>query len=171
VRQIAHALFWFRRDLRLTDNAGLYHALERSQRVSCFFVLDREILDALSNKKDRRVEFIRESLAGIECILRRHGSTLTVLHGRPVEEVPALAARLKASAVFANHDYEPDALRRDRAVAVALTQIGVEFITRKDQVIFERDEVLTQSGEPFLVFTPYKNAWLKRLTHGDLQAP
>jgi deoxyribodipyrimidine photo-lyase len=87
VRQFAHALFWFRRDLRLTDNTGLYHALERSQRVSCIFVFDREILDAPSSKKDRRVEFIRESLAEMDCMLRRHGSTLTVLRGLPAKEI------------------------------------------------------------------------------------
>jgi deoxyribodipyrimidine photo-lyase len=110
MRQFAHALFWFRRDLRLTDNTGLYHALDRAQRVSCIFVFDREILDALPSKQDRRVEFIRESLAGIDGMLRRHGSTLTVLHGRPVEEVPELAARLKGEragyAVFTQLQYK-----------------------------------------------------------------
>lgn len=167
--QYAHALFWFRRDLRLTDNSGLYQALQRSQRVSCVFVFEREILDALPSQEDRRVEFIRESLVELQRILRRHGSALTVLHGHPVEEIPALAARVKASAVFANHDYEPGAVRRDRAIGAALTKAGIDFITCKDQVIFERHEVLTQSGQPFSVFTPYKNAWLKCLTPEDLQ--
>ncbi|MBM3342009.1 MAG: deoxyribodipyrimidine photo-lyase [Betaproteobacteria bacterium] len=169
MHEYTHALFWFRRDLRLTDNAGLYHALKQSQRVSCVFVFDREILDALPDKANRRVEFIRESLVEIERMLRRHGSALTVLQGRPVVEIPALATRLKATAVFANHDYGPDAARRDQAVSAELTQIGVTFSTFKDQVVFERDEVLTQNGAPFSVFTPYKNAWLKRLTAGDLQ--
>jgi deoxyribodipyrimidine photo-lyase len=150
-------------------NSGLYCALQQSLRVCCVFVLDREILDSLPDKNNRRVEFIRESLAEIQRILRKHGSALTVLQGRPVEEIPALAMRMKASAVFVNHDYEPEAVRRDRAVAAALSKAGMDFITRKDQVIFERDEVLTQGGEPFSVFTPYKNAWLKRVTPEALQ--
>ncbi len=169
MREFAHTLFWFRRDLRLADNAGLYHALERSQRVSCIFIFDRAILDALPDKRHRRVEFIRESIAEIERLLRRHGASLTVLHGRPAEDIPAFAKRQKADAVFANRDYEPDAVRRDRAVGAALAGLGIEFATFKDQVIFEQDEVLTQNGKPFSVFTPYKNAWLRRLSVENLQ--
>ena len=163
------ALMWLRRDLRVKDNHALYRALTQARRVVCVFVFDTDILGALEDKAHRRVEFIRESLIEMQRLLRRHGSALTLLHGRPLEEIPALAARVKAGAVFANHDYEPGAVRRDQAVAAALAKAGIDFITCKDQVIFEKDEVLTQSGEPFSVFTPYKNAWLKRVTPEALQ--
>lgn len=96
---------WLRRDLRAKDNHALYRALTHARHVVCVFVFDTDILNALEDKAHRRVEFIRESLAEIQRILRKHGSALTVLQGRPVEEIPALAMRMKASAVFVNHDY------------------------------------------------------------------
>ena len=95
---------------------------------------------------------------------------MLVAHGRAREEIPALAARLKAYAVFANHDYEPAAVERDEAVSDELERVRTAFVTCKDQVIFEKDEVLTQDGRPFSVFTPYKNAWLKRLDGFFMQA-
>ena len=164
------ALLWMRRDLRIQDNHALYRALVQAQRVFCVFVFDTEILDSLSDKADRRVEFIWESVAELHEMLRQHGSALRVLHGRASDEIPALAAKLNVAAVFANHDYEPAALNRDRTVRAALNQRGIAFVTCKDQVIFEHNEVLTQDARPFSVFTAYKNAWLKRLTHGDLLA-
>jgi deoxyribodipyrimidine photo-lyase len=162
-KSLACALVWLRRDLRIADNAALYAALKTSKKVWCAFVFDTEILDRLASRRDRRVEFIRESVAELNDALAAHGSALIVLHGRAQAEIPRLAASLKAAAVFANHDYEPQAVLRDRAVARALAELGIEFRTRKDQVIFEKDEVVSLSGKPFSVFTPYKNAWLKRL--------
>ena len=161
---------WMRRDLRVKDNHALWHALTHARLVHCAFVFDTEILDALEDKADRRVEFVRESLVEVHRALSKHGSGLTVLHGRACETIPALAVRLKAAAVFANRDYEPGAVSRDNAVAAALAQSGIEFVTCKDQVIFEKDEVLTQDGRPFSVFTAYKNAWLRRLSFEDLRA-
>ena len=163
-------LMWMRRDLRIRDNHALYRALTHSRRVFCVFVFDTDILNALEDKADRRVEFIWESIAELHHNLMQHGSGLTVLHGRARNEIPALAARLKATTVFANHDFEPTASSRDHAVRIALGACGIELVTCKDQVIFEKDEVLTLEGRPFSVFTSYKNAWLKRLTHGDLVA-
>jgi len=157
------SVVWFRRDLRCFDHAALHAALTQSRRVHCAFVFDREILDGLPGRDDRRVEFIWHSVRELQQELARRGGGLTVLHGRAREEIPALAARLKAAAVFANHDYEPAAIDRDQAVKAALAHDATAFITCKDQVIFEKDEVLTQDGRPFSVFTPYKNAWLKRL--------
>jgi deoxyribodipyrimidine photo-lyase len=162
------ALVWFRRDLRLHDHAALSRALAVSRRVYCVFVFDREILDGLE-RVDRRVEFIWHSVRELDAALRRHGGALLVLLGRARDEIPALAARLKAGAVFTNEDYEPAAVARDSAVRAALADGGIDFVACKDQVIFEKNEVLTQDGRPFSVFTPYKNAWLKRLTDGDLQ--
>jgi deoxyribodipyrimidine photo-lyase len=102
--------------------------------------------------------------------LARHGSALTLLHGRACDEIPALAVKLSAAAVFANHDYEPAAVKRDNTVGAKLASHGIEFVTCKDQVVFEKNEVLTKDGRPFSVFTAYKNAWLRRLTPGDLLA-
>lgn len=159
--RIDAALMWFRRDLRIVDNAALYAALKAARRVYCVFVYDTEILDVLPSRADRRIEFIVQSVDELGRELAGHGGQLIVLHGEARSEIPRLAASLGVQAVYANHDYEPDALVRDSAVAQALNPR--EFLTRKDQVIFERDEILTQGGTPFSVFTPYKNAWLKKL--------
>ncbi len=155
------ALMWFRRDLRVADNAALYAALKAARRVYCVFVYDTEILDVLPSRADRRVEFIAQSVHELGRELAARGGQLIVLHGSARAEIPRLAARLGVQAVYANHDYEPGAMARDAAVARALSPC--EFLTRKDQVIFEKDEILTQGGTPFSVFTPYKNAWLKKL--------
>jgi len=154
------SLFWFRRDLRDEDNAGLHHALAASRAVYCAFVFDREILDRLPARSDRRVEFIRAGLAELAASLEARGGALVVLHGHAREEIPALAERLAVDAVFANEDYEPDARARDAAVAQALGRAGRRLHLAKDQAVFARDEVATRAGGPFSVFTPYKRAWL-----------
>ncbi len=176
------ALVWFRRDLRDFDHAALARALQAHRRVVCVFVFDRSILDPLP-REDRRVEFILESLRELDGALRRRGGGLITRHGVPEVEIPALAKALGVAAVYANRDYEPAARRRDEAVARALAAEGIRFEAGKDQVIFDRDEVLTQAGTPFSVFTPYCNAWLRRLEQacpvahpvapgpGQLQAP
>jgi deoxyribodipyrimidine photo-lyase len=157
------ALFWFRRDLRDDDNAGLYHALKNARQVHCVFAFDTEILERLPGRSDRRVHFIRESLVELREALVRKGGGLHVLHGRARDEIPALAARLGADAVFANEDYEPAAIDRDAAVSRALAAHGARMHLAKDHAILAKDEVLTQSGGAFSVFTPYKNAWLGRI--------
>ena len=159
-------LMWFRRDLRVRDNAALFYALKSCQQVHCVFVFDTEILDALP-RQDRRVEFIHESVRELDSELRKlagpEAAGLITLHGAAREAVPQLAKTLGAQVVFTNHDYEPDAMARDAVVRGALSGMGISFHTSKDHVIFERDEVLTQSSMPFSVFTPYKNAWLKKV--------
>ena len=167
--ELDSVLVWFRRDLRTDDHASLSAALRASRRVHCAFVFDTEILDRLPRRADRRVEFIWRSVAELQAELSRLGGGLVVRHGRARDEIPRLAAELGVAAVFTNHDYEPQAIARDAAVAAALTARGIAFRTFKDQVIFEKGEVLTQDGRPFAVFTPYKNAWLKRLTPADLE--
>jgi deoxyribodipyrimidine photo-lyase len=159
------ALMWFRRDLRAHDNAALFHALKRARRVHCVFVFDREILDVLP-RADRRVEFIRESLVDLDQQLRAFSAgraQLIVRHGWPLQQIPELAAQVDAQAVFTNHDDEPAALKRDAQVRAALAEAGKSFFTSKDHTIFERKEVLTLAGQPFTVFTPFKNAWLKKI--------
>ncbi|GGI53613.1 deoxyribodipyrimidine photo-lyase [Oxalicibacterium solurbis] len=156
------ALVWFRRDLRSFDHAALHHALATSRRVFCVFVFDQAIIDKLP-RADRRIEFIRDSVAELDASLRQLGGGLLVLHGDARTAIPALAEELQADAVFVNRDYEPAAIARDDDVAQKLAEDGRILHRLKDQVVFEKDEVLTQSGTPFSVFTPYRNAWMKKL--------
>jgi len=161
-------LVWFRRDLRDNDHVALAEATRRARKVYCAFVFDRQILDPLRGTADRRVEFIRESLIELDLALQRQGGGLIVRHGLATEEIPRLACELGVSAVFANRDYEPAAKQRDATVEAALREKGIAFEMFKDQSVFEHPEVLTAAGRPFSVFTPYKNAWLKRLTEEDV---
>jgi len=155
-------LMWFRRDLRVDDNAALYQALRACRQVICVFVFDRAILDPLP-RVDRRVEFVRESLVELDAELRALGGTLIVRHATAEDEIANLARALEVQAVFANRDDEPGALSRDAKVLGALANAGIAFHTYKDHAVFERDEVLTQGGQPFTVFTPYKRAWLAKV--------
>jgi deoxyribodipyrimidine photo-lyase len=173
---MSSALVWFRRDLRSFDHAALHHALQRFARVHCVFVFDSEILDALPARVDRRVEFIWRSLgeldAELDALSRREGGEgagLLVRHGRADEVIAPLAVALGVDAVHANRDYEPAARARDARVAARLREAGISFADFKDQVIFERDEVMTQAGRPFSVFTPYRNAWLRRFDSSCVQ--
>ncbi|MFN7856317.1 MAG: cryptochrome/photolyase family protein [Acidovorax sp.] len=158
-------LVWFRRDLRAQDQAALHHALSQCQQVHCVFVFDTDILDDLP-RVDRRVEFLRESLVELDATLRglspQGAGGLIVVHGRAADAVPQLVLELGAQAVFANHDDEPQALSRDAQVRTRLAAAGQAFHTFKDHMILERCEVLTQSGGAYSVFTPYKNAWLRK---------
>ena len=160
-------LIWFRRDLRLADNAALYHAAQHCKTLYCVFVFDDSILTALPHV-DRRVEFICQSVAELDEAIRhaagRPQAGLITRRGLPQEIIPALASQLGAGAVFCNDDDEPAALARDAQVARSLKADGRVLLRSKDHRIFARDEVLTQSLSPFSVFTPYKNAWLQKVT-------
>ncbi|MES2552960.1 MAG: deoxyribodipyrimidine photo-lyase [Pseudomonadota bacterium] len=169
-QQYAKSLVWFRRDLRDYDHAALYHALKASSEVYCAFVFDTEILDQLADKQDRRVEFIYESIRELKDALVSQGGDLIVCHGHGGEEIVKLAKLLKVEAVYSNRDYEPAAIERDAQVADNLAKLDIEFLQYKDQVLFEQDEVLTQQGKPYGVFTPYKNAHLKKLDDFYLKA-
>ena len=175
-RPLNRALVWFRRDLRADDHAALYHALRAAREVWCVFVFDREILDALP-RRDRRVEFIRDSIDELSRTLAALGEArgnkgvrLIVRHGHARSELPQLASQLRVQAVYANHDDEPDALARDGRVRDTLATAGIAFHTSKDHVVFERSELLTGAGKPYSVFTPYKNAWLKKVEPFFLKA-
>jgi deoxyribodipyrimidine photo-lyase len=161
--QYENSLVWFRRDLRDFDHAALYHALKNSKQVFCVFVFDTEILDKLENKQDRRVEFIWESVKELKTALQNNGGDLTVLHGKAREIIPQHALQANIHAVFTNHDYEPNAIARDAEIAAQLAKNNIAFLTFKDQVIFEKDEVLSLSNKPYSIFTHYKNAHLKKL--------
>lgn len=157
-------LMWFRRDLRIHDNAALYHALKAHARVFACFCFDTEILDKLEDRADRRVMFIHQGVGELTEAMKRTSGALIVRHGKATEEIPKLAAELGVSAVYANHDYEPDRLARDATVAAKLAAEGRTLRTFKDHVIFEKDEVLSGAGKPLKVYTPYRNAWRKKLT-------
>ncbi len=160
------SLLWFRRDLRVFDHAALHHALKASKQVYCVFVFDTDILQPLLEKgssADRRVEFIHASIIELDKELRQLGGGLIVRHGAARHEILALAAQLGVDAVFSNHDYEPQAKQRDAEVARALAADSRQWHSFKDHVIFECDEILTLANQPFSIFTPYKNAWMKRI--------
>ncbi|MBA3056506.1 MAG: DNA photolyase family protein [Gammaproteobacteria bacterium] len=165
-KQFDSGLMWFRRDLRVTDNAALCQALGACRQLHCVFVFDRDILEPLP-RFDRRVEFIRESLCELDETLRqlggKAGAGLIVRHAVASEEIVTLATALQVQVVFAAHDYEPQALVRDEKVKAALTRSGIALHTCKDHVIFEGREILTKAGTPYGVFTPYKNTWLATL--------
>ncbi|HQU71681.1 MAG TPA: deoxyribodipyrimidine photo-lyase, partial [Calditrichia bacterium] len=152
-------IFWFRRDLRLEDNTALYRALKSGHPVVPLFIFDTHILDALEDRRDQRVRFIHQTLAELDQRLRQHGSSLQIRHGKPVEVWRELINELDPAAVFTNRDYEPYARQRDEAVADLLQKNDIYFYDYKDQVIFEKDEVLTQQGTPYTVYTPYRRRW------------
>jgi deoxyribodipyrimidine photo-lyase len=157
------SIFWFRRDLRLYDNAGLYHALKSENPVLPIFIFDSEILEKLDNKKDKRVEFIHEALSNIKQELEAMGSSLLVLKGKPLEIYQRLISEYNVKAVYTNHDYEPYALKRDKDIQELLAKNNVTFHTFKDQVIFEKAEVTKDDGLPYTVFTPYMRKWKVKL--------
>jgi deoxyribodipyrimidine photo-lyase len=157
-------IIWFRRDLRLTDHAALYHALTDNHPVLPIFIFDRNILDKLDDKADRRIAFIHAALEEMQNQLREAGSSLEVYDGFPVEVYKMLLEKYSIEKVFTNHDYEPYALEREAAVEKLLGEHGASLHTCKDQVIFEKDEVMKDDGKPYTVFTPYSKKWKARLT-------
>ncbi len=155
------SLFWFRRDLRLTDNHGLLEALSNSASVLPIFIFDRSILDDCSNQADARVSFIHQQLTRLNKELQACGSSLLVLYGTPLACLQELVSIVQPKALYTNHDYEPYAISRDAEVAKWLKSTGVEFHSFKDQVMCEYDEVLKADGTPYTVFTPYSKVWRK----------
>jgi deoxyribodipyrimidine photo-lyase len=166
-------LMWFRRDLRAHDNAALYQALRSCAGVHCVFVFDQALLQPLA-RRDRRVEFIRESLVQLDEDLRALAGDdavgLIVRHAVAAEAIPRLAVELGVQAVFANHDDEPQAAARDDSVRAALARDRIALHQFKDHAIFERSELRTGTGSPYTVFTPYRKAWLAKLAPFDLEA-
>jgi deoxyribodipyrimidine photo-lyase len=155
------AVFWFRRDLRFDDNHGLMMALKSGLPVVPLFIFDENILRELP-KNDARISFISEQLLKLDKKLRNSGSSLLIRYGQPFEIWQQLISRFEIASVFVNHDYEPYSLGRDSQVARLLRENGIDFQTFKDQVIFEKNEVLKSDGSPYTIFTPYKNKWLEK---------
>lgn len=154
-------VFWFRRDLRLEDNAALYHALQEEQEVLPIFIFDTSILSQL-DKKDARVTFIHDLLEGIQFELQKLGKSLAVFYGNPKAIWEDLLTKHNVTTVYTNHDYEPYARKRDKEINSLLQQHGVAFKTCKDQVIFEKKEVVKDDGSPYVVYTPYSKKWKEK---------
>jgi len=160
-------VFWFRRDLRLEDNAGLYHALQSGFTVLPVFIFDTDILSQLDDKHDRRVDFIHQVLTRLQNGLETIGSSLCVKTGKPLEVFNQLLQEFDVKAVYTNRDYETYALDRDAEIKYYLLSKNIELNTFKDQVIFEHTEVLKANGEPYTVFTPYSKIWKQKLTEKE----
>ncbi len=156
-------IFWFRRDLRFEDNVGLYHALYKAklegQKVLPVFIFDKTILDKLEDKQDRRVDFIHRTLTSMQNELEVKGKSMHIEYGEPLAFFNKLVKQYSVSAIYTNHDYEPLAIARDEKIQDFLSSKKIAFNTYKDQVIFEKDEVLKDDGKPYTIYTPYANKW------------
>ncbi|MEM8999582.1 MAG: deoxyribodipyrimidine photo-lyase [Bacteroidota bacterium] len=152
------SVFWFRRDLRLNDNVGLYNALKSKYAVLPLFIFDTEILEKLP-EDDARVSFIHQQLQLLRKQLKVANSDISIYQGKPVEVFGKLMQKYTLDTVYTNHDYEPYAIGRDTAVKTVLHKHGIVFKTFKDQVIFEKSEVQKANGTPYVVYTPFKNRW------------
>jgi len=156
------SIFWFRRDLRLNDNAALYHALKSGHPVLPIFIFDKNILDELP-ADDARVTFLHRELHGLKSQLNAMGSDLRVYYGYPLEVWKDLIKQEQVASVFTNRDYEPYAKNRDENVDQLLKSKGISFNSYKDHVIFEKQEVVKADGGAYTVFTPYSRKWMERL--------
>ena len=169
-KQYKISIFWFRRDLRLNDNAGLYQALKSGNRVLPLFIFDRDILDLLEDKKDKRVDFIHQQIQKLQGELLQQESALLVKVGRVNEVFKSLAENYTIESVYCNHDYEPKAILRDNQVNDFLKSKSISFNTYKDQVIFEKGEVVKDDQTPYTVFTPYMKRWKAKLNEFYLRS-
>ncbi|MES2279311.1 MAG: deoxyribodipyrimidine photo-lyase [Bacteroidota bacterium] len=164
------SIFWFRRDLRLDDNAGLYHALKGKYPVLCLFIFDKSILDQLEDKDDARVTFIYQAIEDLQTQLQKHGSTLLVLYDEAEYAWKKVLKDHQVAAVYTNHDYEPYAKTRDENISNVLKERNIPFNTYKDQVIFEKNEVTKDDGLPYTIYTPYMRKWYSKLNPFYLKA-
>lgn len=163
-------VFWFRRDLRLNDNAALYHALRAGYPVVPIFIFDKNILDLLEDKADRRVEFIHAAISTLQQELIMIGASLEVYYSTPLEAFKILLSKYTIDKVFTNHDYEPYALEREKLITNLLQASKATLHTYKDQVVFEKNEILKDDGKPYTVFTPYSKKWKAALKDFHLKA-
>lgn len=152
-------IFWFRRDLRYYDNHGLHHALKSDHKVLPIFIFDTEILDQLENKQDKRLDYIQQALEQIHKEFQKYRSGLQTFFGKPAEIFEQLISDFDIDTVFTNHDYEPYAKARDLEVENLLKENNIGFKSYKDQVIFEKDEIIKKDKNPYTIYTPYSKKW------------
>ena len=153
------SIFWFRRDMRLEDNAALWQALKAGNKILPIFIFDKNILEHLEDKKDARVLFIHQEISCLKKELEKHGSSLRVFYETPLAVYKKIIAEYDIAEVFANRDYEPYARARDKEIYEFLKSHKIDFKSRKDHVIFEKNEILKDDGKPYVVFTPYSKKW------------
>lgn len=163
------SIFWFRRDIRLEDNTGLYYALQQESNVLPLFIFDKNILDDLEDKKDARVDFIYHEIEKIKEDLEKKGSTLLVKYGTPEKVYQEIFKEFQVESIYTNRDYEPYAKKRDKAIEKMAKENGTTFLTFKDQVIFEPGEILNGSGEYYKVFTPFSKVWLQKFSNTKIE--
>lgn len=163
------SIFWFRRDLRLKDNHGLFQALESGKKVLPIFIFDEDILDLLENKLDKRVDFIVQALQTLNSFLKSKNKGIKIFKGKPLEIYKKLTENYKIEAVYSNEDYEPYAIKRDQEIADFLASKNIAFHSFKDQVIFHKDEIVKADKKPYTVYTPYSKLWLNEFQKVDLQ--
>lgn len=167
--EFQNSIVWFRRDLRFFDNVALNKACLLSQKVIPVFIFDEMILNKISHKSDKRVQFIFETLTEMHQELREQGKSMIILYGDPVVEIPKIALEYNVNCVFTNTDYETYAIARDLEIKNRLSERNIEFKSFKDQVIFEKEENLKKNKQPYVMFTPFKNEWLKRVKDTDFK--
>ena len=155
------SIFWFRRDLRLHDNHGLFKALSSSKKVMAIFIFDPEILGEL-NEDDKRVSLIYNRLKELNESLKNHGAKINIYHGKPLDVFISLFSSHKIDSVFANTDYEPYAIKRDNSIVKKAKGLGVNAYFLKDQLIFEKDDILSNSDTPYSVYTPFMKKWMSK---------
>lgn len=164
------SIFWFRRDLRLLDNIGLQKALETDFPVLPIFIFDTDILGKLENKQDRRVDYFWQALQAINAELKEKGGRLTTFFDTPLSVFKSLANDYHIQAVFCNRDYEPDTIQRDKEIYTYFKEKNIPFKAFKDQVIFDKNEVIKDDGDPYIVYTPYAKKWRKILQQSDYES-
>ena len=162
-------VFWFRRDLRVDDNKGFFEALNSNSEVLPLFIFDKNIIDELP-KDDARVSFIHERLDIIDRELKKFGKNLAIFQGDPIAIIQQLISENQIEGVYTNHDYEPYAKNRDQKISSILATKNIEFHTFKDQVIFEKSEVVKDDQTPYVVFTPYSRKWKAKLTENPIKS-
>lgn len=163
-------IFWMRRDLRLEDNAALYHALSSKFPVQIIFIFDTSILGQLSDSKDARVDFIFQEVANLNDSVKKYGSSIMLKYGNPLEVWESLLKEQQINEVYFNEDYEPKTRDRDNKIAKLLKSKGINFNSFKDHVVFHKNEICKADGTPYTVFTPYFNKWKQRINEGKINS-
>ena len=164
------SIFWFRRDLRLEDNHGLYKALMSGNKVLPIFIFDTNILKQFSDKKDIRVDFIVQALEEINKELKEnYGSSIEFFYGNPLDVFKELDSKYNINSLYLNEDYEPYAIKRDTEIRELLEEKNVEVCSFKDNVIFHKDDILKKDGKPYTIYTPYSKVWLSKFSEADIE--
>ena len=160
-------IFWFRRDLRLKDNVGLFHALNENNKVLPIFIYDKNTLDKL-NKSDHRLDFIEHSLKKLNDLLKKNDKSISIYYGKPVKVFSELIKKYNVSKVYSNKDYTPYSIKRDKKVEELLKVNNIDFNSFKDHVLFEKFEIVKNDNTPYKVYTPFSRKWLIKMSENKI---